>query len=93
MGKGEASITRTGPPQKSHIEARYSGIEVGSTDIRREVKFSTVFIGLYTYGIGFFLAWRYPETVIIPIDNLTQEKRGFEPRESIWDRPPGDWKR
>lgn len=91
-GKGQATITRTGPPQKSHIEAKHHGIQVGSTDIRREVKFSTVIIGLYTYGIGFFLSWRYPETVIIPIDDI-QERRSFEPAESIWDLPPGEWKK
>ena len=92
-GKGEVTIPRTGPPQKSHVVAKYSGREVGSTDIKRSVKFSTVLIGMYTYGFGFFLSWRYPEMVIIPTDNLPDEKRGFEPGKSIWDMPPGEWKR
>lgn len=92
-GKGEAEITRTGPPQKSHIEARYQGSKVGETDIRRQVKFSTVFIGLYTYGVGFLFTWRYPEMVIIPIDMPQNTKKSFDKVPSIWDLPPGEWRR
>jgi len=91
-GKGEATIPRTGPPQTSHIIAKNSGVQVGATDIRRKVKLGTVVIGLYTYGIGFFFFWRYPETVIIPID-IPQERRSFEPAQSFWDLPPGEYKK
>jgi hypothetical protein len=91
-GKGQATITRTGPPQKSHIDAKHNGGQVGSMDIHREVKFTTVVIGLYTYGIGFFLSWKYPETVIIPINDI-QENKSFDPVQSIWDLPPGEWRK
>jgi hypothetical protein len=90
-GKGQTTITRTGPPQKVHIEAKYNNQQVGLMDLRREVKFITAVIGLYTYGIGFFLSWKYPETVIIPINDI-HEQKSFDHKESIWDLPPGEWK-
>jgi len=91
-GKGSAYITRTGPPQKVHIEAKYQGQQVGSMDLHRQIKFITVIAGLYTYGVGFFLTWKYPETVIIPITEI-QEKKGFDLKKSIWELPPGEWKK
>jgi len=91
-GKGQTTITRTGPPQKIHIDAKYNGRQVGAMNLRREVDFVTILTGLYTYGIGFFFTWRYPETVIIPIDDI-REKKSFDSRESIWNLPPGEWRK
>jgi len=91
-GKGQASIKRSGPPQKSHIDVRYHGAQIGEMDIKREVKFSTVIIGLYTYGIRFFLSWRYPEIVIIPTKEINGNQ-SFDHNKSIWDLPPGEWKK
>jgi hypothetical protein len=91
-GKGEATLTRTGIPQKVHIDAKYNNKQVGSMDLHRKVKVITVIIGLYTYGIGFFLSWKYPETVVIPINDL-QEKKTFDKKGSVWDLPPGEWKK
>jgi hypothetical protein len=92
-GKGQATITRTGPPEKVHIEAKYHDQIVGSIDVRRHIDAVTMVTGLY-YGIGFIFAWRYPETIEIPIKDITETKqKGFDASESIWDLPPGEWKK
>jgi hypothetical protein len=91
-GKGQAEITRTGPPQKIHVQAKYHGREVGSVDVRRKIKFLTVLVGIYTYGVGFFFTWRYPEMVIIPVNDFI-DKSNFNSNESIWNIPPGEYRK
>jgi hypothetical protein len=91
-GRGNATITRVGPPEKSNIEAKYDGHVVGSIVIHRKITFVTCLVGLYTYGIGFFLTWKYPELVIIPVEDF-QNVKSFDKNKSIWELPPGEWKK
>ena len=91
-GKGFTTVKRIGPPQKLHIESKYQGAQVGYLDIHREFTPATLIIGIYTYGIGLFLTWSYPQTIIVPCDIKTGSE--FDKyQQSIWDLPPGNWKR
>jgi hypothetical protein len=91
-GRGSAQITRMGPPKKVYIEARYNGDIIGSLDIRRSFDWATCCVGYFTYGIGLIFAWRFPETVIIPLKQNSYNKEAV-PAGSIWDMPPGEWKK
>jgi hypothetical protein len=87
-GRGSAEIRRTGVPKKSNIVARYQGVEIGSVSVRRKFDAVTFMAGYCTYGIGFILCWRYPETVFVPVE-------GSQPSNntnlSPWDAPSGTW--
>lgn len=91
-GKGQATVVRTGPPQKIHVEAKYHGQKIGEIDIRRKVKLISCLVGAYTYGIGLLFTLQYPETVIIPTKDFLKN-RSFEKTENVWDLPPGEWKK
>lgn len=92
-GKGQATVTRTGPPQKMHVEARYQGERVGEINVKRKFEVITLIAGCYSYGLGWFITWRYPATVIIPTTNETDENKSSEPHLNVWELPPGEWKR
>lgn len=85
IGKGNAYIPRTGVPQRTDLEARKNGKVIGQEVIRRKFKFITFIGGMYTYGIGFIVFWKYPREVVIPVPNRLDEP----PEPSIWDLPPG----
>jgi len=86
-GVGEISVTRAGLPQKINITARYNGLEVGSICARRQVMAISFFVGYVTYGVGFFLTWKYPKTITIPLQEKTSVST-FDSLESIWNLPP-----
>ncbi|HRY99462.1 MAG TPA: hypothetical protein P5550_10445 [Bacteroidales bacterium] len=85
LGRGTASITRTGFPERTHLEARRNGQVIGNASIRRSFRLITAIGGLYTYGLGFILFWKYPREVIIPVPYRWDESRP----PSIWELPPG----
>lgn len=85
IGKGSASIARTGFPERTELEARRNGEVVGKTTIRRSFRFITAIGGFYTYGLGFVLFWKYPREVEIPVPYRWNEP----PPPSIWELPPG----
>jgi hypothetical protein len=92
-GKGDADITKTGPPKRIKVEARYHGGQVGIVSVKRKVTLVTFVVGLYTYGAGFIFCWSFPDTVFIPTDNTNEQKvNAFDSQESIWNLPPGGWK-
>jgi hypothetical protein len=91
-GHGSTSITRMGPPKKIQIEARYNGDLIGSMDAHRNFDWATCCVGYFTYGIGLVFAWRFPETIIIPLKQNIQNDQNI-PGGSVWDLPPGDWKK
>jgi hypothetical protein len=88
-GTGTATLVRTGPPRKVTAEVRYMGRTIGSIDLKRKFDLVTLFAGCYSYGLGFICAWRYPGLVIVPVENHSC----FGDNQSIWDKPPGDWKK
>jgi hypothetical protein len=85
IGRGTASISRTGFPERTELEARRNGEVIGTTTIRRRFKFITAIGGMYTYGLGFVLFWKYPREVEIPVPYRWNEP----PPPSIWELPPG----
>lgn len=87
-GHGTVEIKRTGTPKKSNVVAKYQGIEIGSTLIKRKFDFVTFMVGYCTYGIGFFTCWRYPEMVYIPTEDSKPSNNTYV---SPWDVPPGNW--
>ncbi len=88
-GKGTATMTRSGPPKSVKVEAKYDGVLVGSKIVKRRFTGVTCLVGYLTYGIGLFTAWQYPETVVIPIKDISSIKTG-----SCWDNTQNSaWKK
>lgn len=91
IGTGKAEIDRMGPPKKSTVIAKYEGREIGSVPIKRRFDFVTFLAGYFSYGLGFFLCWRYPEMVLIPSNISLQPKDPWQSASSPWDAPPSKW--
>lgn len=95
IGKGVGQIKRTGTPKKSQATAKYQGQEIGSVLFKRHFDIVTFIGGFYTYGIGFFVLWRYPQTVYIPCESPSDNNSPANKRDSvyksIWDKPPSKW--
>ncbi|MEO9477459.1 MAG: hypothetical protein ABJG41_18075 [Cyclobacteriaceae bacterium] len=94
-GKGEVEIKRMGPPQKSKIYAQHNGSKSNERQIKREFDLGTLVLGLYTYGIGFAVGWRYPKEVFL--QSSPNEIRQIDAQDGIanevspWLRPPRVW--
>jgi hypothetical protein len=97
QAKGAANVKRVGPPKKVNIVAKYQGQTVGELKAKRQFDLATVIIGLYSYGIGFGLAWHYPRVIDVPISMpqyVMEQERNRLPSEeikSIWMKPPRIW--
>lgn len=88
MGKGSVEITRMGPPKRKNLVAKHEGTTVGQMEIKRKFDVLTALIGIYTYGVGFIVGWRYPSVVIIP----TEQIEGVTPAsKNPWMDPPKVW--
>jgi hypothetical protein len=88
-GKDMVRITRAGPPKTQTVTAKYHGQTVGEIKIRRKFDIVTALVGIETYGLGFFLCWRYPSMIVIPV-NISDIP--YNKSESIWMKPPKFWK-
>ena len=87
VGKDIASITRTGTPRKLTVQARYNSQIIGQTTVKRKFTVTTFLVGYITYGVGFIFAWKYPETVFIPVTNSAQIPDNNQSTISPWDKP------
>jgi len=90
VGKGSATITRTGPPKRITITAKYNGEQVGSMIVKRKFTGATCLIGYFSYGIGLVTAWRFPETILLPLFALEYNEENnpwTNPANSIWMVP------
>lgn len=85
-GKGRVEMRRRGVPKSATIVAKHKGRTVGRVKVKRRVDVATVFIGIYTYGIGFLFGMSYPSSVLIPLD---ESKINSTP--TTWNSPPGKW--
>lgn len=87
-GRGYAKITRGGPPKTIHIEGVSQGEVIAERNVKRNLDGVTIVTGLFTNGLGFIFAWRFPKE----IELYTPRTGRWDKRESVWDRPPGqDW--
>jgi len=84
LGKKEVKITRTGPPHKILVEAKFNGQSVGHTSIQRRFTFGTFLVGYCTYGVGLIFDWRFPETIVIPTEYYSGDIPNYR---SVWDKP------
>ena len=89
-GKGHVEVCRTGFPKRLYIEAKYKGASVGELIVKRKLDGTSCLAGYFTYGVGLLFTFRYPASIVVPtsldikIQNIHQE--------SIWKRPPNNWK-
>lgn len=90
-GKGIAGIQRTGPPSRIKVEARLNGETIGNIDGKRHITILSILVGVYTYGIGFFFTWKYPDMIVIPVRNTENKGWSDENAKSVWDLPPGEF--
>ena len=88
-GTGTAKIVRMGPPSKSHIEERKMGRTVGEITAKRNFDVITFLLGCYTYGTGFILCWRYPQTITIPC----VVRPAWDDAGKAWTRENSAWKK
>lgn len=86
-GQGTAKIKRNGAPRRSSITAKYRNIEIGNITTRRKFTIATAVVGYYTFGIGWFCFWQYPQTVLIPTETLKEGLQTISP----WDTKPSNW--
>ena len=95
-GKGHAEVKRTGVPKKMKIEAKYQGSTFGELVVKRKFDAVTFLSCYFTYGIGLLFSFRYPANIVVPIsidsNDPNQNKNPNQSRQSIWMRPPGNWK-
>ncbi|MFT6868103.1 MAG: hypothetical protein ACJA08_002953 [Cyclobacteriaceae bacterium] len=93
-GKGPVEIKRMGPPQKTNIHAEYQGTKTDNQQIKREFDLGTLILGLYSYGVGLVVGWRYPKEILIPL-NLSEYYITPDFKEgqatSPWMNPPKAW--
>jgi len=87
-GKGTVEVRRMGPPKKMNIEAKYQGKPIGEIKVKRKYDFVSFVVTVYTYGTGLFFSWRYPETIIVPVRDVTPSSQD---NEGIWKKPPRKW--
>jgi hypothetical protein len=87
-GIREAHIPRLGIKKPITITAHHSGKEVGSVNIVREFDAGTFFLGLCSYGVGFFVGRKYPASVIIPTEAPVTENTENFTRQNSWDASP-----
>ncbi|OFY63589.1 MAG: hypothetical protein A3H98_06335 [Bacteroidetes bacterium RIFCSPLOWO2_02_FULL_36_8] len=80
IGKGSAEITRRGLPKKSLFTAKFDGREIGSVLAKRSFDLLPCLLSFVSYGTGLFFTWKYPETIIIPVENFPET-----PAKSPWD--------
>jgi hypothetical protein len=94
-GQGEVSLKRMGPPQKAVVYAKYEGEKSDEKRIKREFDLATLIIGMYSYGLGLVLAWRYPNEVLLhtgpPQEISTQLDNKPSQPISPWQLPPRTW--
>ena len=89
-GKGRAEIKRMGFPKKITVTAKSNSEVIGEITTRRSFDIVTLIAGFYSLYTGFLWAWRFPETVMIPVDESKIEKETEEKdQRNIWMRPPG----
>jgi hypothetical protein len=89
-GRKEVSIRRMGFPKKIEIVAKYQGQTVGTIKEKRRFDGVTFLIGYCTNGPGFLFAWRYPESISIPIAYMNPEdyiNPWLEPQKNVWMKP------
>ncbi len=89
-GKGSVEVRRTGFPKRLYIEAKYNGATVGQLTVKRKLTGIGCLTGYFTYGLGLLFSFRYPETIIVPINETPNEPNPW--KESIWKKPPKSWK-
>ncbi len=93
-GQGRVDLKRMGPPQKSQVRAEYLGNKTETIVVKREFDFGTLILGLYSYGIGLVVGWRYPNEILIPVampepQYNSESDHGYPT--SPWMRPPKTW--
>lgn len=87
-GTGRAEIIRTGIPKRIEITAEYDGKQIGSQSVRRRFDGATFISGMFTYGLGFIVCWRFPATIFVPTEQI-EVYDNEQNKQSIWKRPPG----
>ncbi len=66
-GRGEAEMTRRGPPHTAEILVVASDGRRARLDVHRSFTATTLVAGLFTYLIGLVVAWEMPESVYVPL--------------------------
>jgi hypothetical protein len=89
VGVGAAQIRRFGTPGSSTVEVRTPDGKRGRQTIQRRFTTMTFLGGLFTYAIGFFIFWEYPDNVLVEVAQADKEG-GWEDG-SAWDRAPDGW--
>ena len=92
-GTGKAEIKRYGAPDSKTVVAKYRGREIGRDKIKRKFGPGSLVLTLYSYGLGFFFTWHYPETIYIQTNKGQGNQQDLNKKEeNIWMEPPGAWK-
>ena len=94
-GKGTAEIKRVGFPKRLNLEAKYEGKKVGQLIVNRKPSAGAIFLSCISYGIGIpvlLFTFHYPDMITIPIDVIEQQENKKLYKESIWNKPPSNWK-
>lgn len=85
IGVGEAEVNRVGPPHRARLEARKGGETVGRQMMHRHFSFMTVVWGFCSYYTGFYWGWYYPNSVIIPLDDVAPVRLRILAVKSPWE--------
>ncbi len=68
LGIGRAETRQRGTPHTAVVMAKTPDGRSTKLDVKRRFTGVTLLAGLFSYGIGLFAFWEYPEAVYLPID-------------------------
>jgi hypothetical protein len=87
-GTGVAEIPRMGSKKPVTVTAKHNNQEVGSVKISRYSDAGTFVLGMFSYGVGFFICKKYPKEVIVP--TIPPPPAVKQESASAWNAPPRD---
>lgn len=87
LGKGTVKITRMGIPKTIKVEERAGNKVIASATGKRKFDFVTFVLGMYTYGPGLLIGWRYPKTIVLHPDYTM----GWDEQDNPWVNPSSAW--
>lgn len=92
VGKGRAEVRKRGAPGSASILVKAGDGRRAETRMKRRFTLTTFIMGLYTYSIGLFTAWEYPDSVYVPLaEPAAARTNSWESGDDVWLAPPPGW--
>ncbi len=90
LGRGEVRVRKTGPPHTASVLVTAEDGRRATAKVQRHFTFGALVGGLFTYGVGLFVFWSYPDELFVPLP-ARAAKTGWDEAADPWLTPPSGW--